>query len=320
LAVYCPNCGESAPDDATFCNFCGANLRTGVSSPNRSQPPTNPNVKTCFYCAKPLAGEDAFYFHCKYCGQDFCSAHRLPESHLCKSNPIRRTLPTTSSAYYTTGGGYTSSTYNKPRKGGGGFISNQGRNLIILILSGLVIGLISYFISYNGVPLLLYLVQYNPLVYSGWYPPLVTSIIVVYPPLPQLGYLGLEDVFFNAISVFFIDGLLRYVYSPRQYYATFLVTGIAGNIISLIAFGNQQIISFGASGGIFGLVAGALTSDYVINGRINRGLVIWFIFIFVYSALGGSVDVYAHLGGAAVGLVAGFFAGRSKKSSMQYRY
>jgi rhomboid protease GluP len=309
LTLYCPRCGEGNPDDATFCNFCGASLATGVRPP-----PPNPNVKTCFYCNKPLTGEDAFYFHCKYCGQDFCSAHRLPESHLCKSNPIRRTLPSTSSPYYTTGGGYTSSTYTKPGRGRG-FISEPGKYLIILIFSGLVIGGLASLVSYDGFPLIYFLVQVNPLVFAGWVPPLVTSIIVV-----EFGSLGILDVVFNAISVFFVDGLLKQIYSTKQYFIVFLVTGVVGNLASLFGYGNALIVSFGASGGIFGLVAGALTCEYALTGRFNRNLVIWFVIIFVYSSILGSTDIYAHLGGAISGLIAGYYVGKSRKRTPRYAY
>ncbi len=318
MTLYCPNCGSKAPDEASFCNFCGSSLHNAKPSPSGGSVP--PNVKKCFYCSKPFVGQDAFYFRCRYCGQDFCTEHRLPENHLCKSNPMRRTKPSSSMPYYSTGGNYKSSTYNR---GGGGSsflnLSKQGRNLIILIVSGLLIGAIAAYIPFQGSSLLAYLIQVNSFdLQTNWYVPLVTSIIVVIPPIPQFiqnfGYSGLEDVFFNAISVFFVDGLLRYAYTTRQYYFVFLVTGVAGNILSLLAY-SSNIVSFGASGGIFGLVAGALTSEYALSGRVNRGLIIWFVFIFIYSTfLSANIDIYAHLGGAATGLLCGYFAGRSLKS------
>lgn len=264
------------------------------------------NTKKCAYCAKPFIGEDAYYFHCRYCDQDFCNEHRLPENHLCKSSPIRRNIPTTSIPYYSTSGGgyYTSSGSSRARGGSFLNISKQGRILAILIVLGLVLGFVLNYVLIDGVPVTDYLVQYNVLVYSGWYLPILTSMIIVYP-----SSLGLLDVFFNAISIVWIDRLLSYTFSPKQYYAVFIITGVAGNLLSL--FNGPNIVSFGASGGIFGLVAGAVTSDYAIRGRVNRSLVIWFIFIFIYSSIAGSVDLLAHLGGALVGLLAGYVAGRS---------
>ena len=141
---------------------------------------------------------------------------------------------------------------------------------------------------------------------------MVTSMIVVAPSL-----LGLEDMAFNAIALLFVDALLRNAFTPRQYYLVFLLTGIVGNLVSFFGYGPGQgitatTISFGASGGIFGLVAGAVAVDYAVTRRMNTGLVIWFVIIFVYSSLGGSVDFFAHIGGALAGLVAGFIVGRAR--------
>jgi membrane associated rhomboid family serine protease len=188
---------------------------------------------------------------------------------------------------------------------------------MILIVLGLLIGFVTQFISIGGIPLVYFLVQTNYLVYQGWgIPSLATSMIVVLAP--PISYLGIVDIFFNAISVLFVDGLLRNTYTSVQYYIVFFLTGLAGNLVSLLGYGQANIISFGASGGIFGLVAGAVTSDYALNGRINMGLVGWFIFIFVYSSLGGSVNVFAHLGGALVGLLAGYIIGKSRRRPARY--
>ena len=224
---------------------------------------------------------------------------------------MRRTLPSSASPYYSTSGGFSSPTYSRARSTFGINLSKPGKNLIILIVLGLVVGFVSEFFFVGNVQLTFYLVQNNYLVFHGWIPALVTSIIVA-PGVP-----GVIDVLFNAISVFFIDGLLRNVYTPKQYYLVFLLTGIAGNIVSLFGYGAGPNIvssttSFGASGGIFGLLAGVLSADYAMNRRINSSLLIWFVIIFVYSSLGGAVDVYAHLGGAVVGLAIGYYIGKKR--------
>ncbi|MGI0091510.1 MAG: rhomboid family intramembrane serine protease [Nitrososphaerales archaeon] len=276
--------------------------------------PSAGSQRACHFCSKPLIGEDAYYFHCKYCDHDFCSEHRLPESHLCVSNPVRRSVPSNSSMpYYTTGGGYYSSTGRSSNRGGFTInISHMGRNLAILIAAGLVLGFIFSLIPFDGVTLVVFLVQYNALVYTGWYLPILTSIIIVYP-----GSSGLLDVFFNAIAVVWLDRLLSSTYSPRQYYSIFALTGVGGNLLSLLY--GPDVISFGASGGIFGLIAGAVMADYALNRKINGTLIAWFVFIFVISGysggVSGGVDLLAHLGGAVVGLPAGYIVGRSRRNA-----
>jgi rhomboid protease GluP len=292
-----------SPDGATYCKNCGAQIQASATA-------VSPDVKKCSYCSKPLVGEDAYYFRCRYCGQDFCYEHRLPENHLCKSSPLRRNIPNTGSgSYYSTGGGYWAST-GKSSQRSGGFsinISKQGRNLAIAVVAGLIIGVILNFISVGGNPLTLYLVQFNALVFTGWIVPLFTSMIVVLPNSS-----GVIDVAFNAFAVIWLDGLLRVTYTPRQYYAVFIGTGLVGNLLSLLY--GPNIVSYGASGGIFGLIAGAVTVDYARNGRFNQSLVIWFVFIFFLSTFTGGVDAFAHLGGAVAGLVAGYFIGKSGAS------
>ncbi len=310
----CPQCGAEVPANASFCPACGEDLHPAVADSAVAQS----DVKKCYFCSKPFVGEDAYYFKCRYCEHDFCSEHRLPENHLCKSSPLRRNIPTTSMPYYSTSSGYYTSSGQSSRGGLSLSLSKQGRNLIILIASGVVIGLLASFIFVDNIQVLLFLLQDNYLVYHGWLPALVTSIIVVAPNI-----LGLEDIFFNAIAVFFIDGLLRNVYSPKQYYVVFLLTAIAGNVVSLFGYGPgggivATTLSFGASGGIFGLVAGAVSADYAFNRRVNTALVIWFLIIFVWSALGGSVDIFAHLGGALVGLAMGFVIGERRRTSYRH--
>jgi rhomboid protease GluP len=167
------------------------------------------------------------------------------------------------------------------------------------------------------------LVQVNALVFIGYgIPSLLTSMVVVLSPIATTftagTYLGIVDVFFNAISILFVDGLLRNTYTSRQYYIVFLITGLAGNLLSLI--GNPPLtISFGASGGIFGLVAGAVTADYALNKRINFMLVGWFVFILIYSSISPNVDYLAHFGGALVGLLAGYIIGKTRARTVSYR-
>jgi len=189
-------------------------------------------------------------------------------------------------------------------------LSEQGRNLIYVVVGGLVIGTALAFVTINQVPLYgndvpLYalFLQWNKAVLAGWIWQLVTSIIIAPPTLS-----GILDVAFNAMALAWLDGLLSYTYSKKQYYAVFLATGIAGNIFSLA--NGPRVVSFGASGGIFGLLAGVISFDLVTNRRVNPGLMLWFGVIFIFSSfLFVYVDWIAHAGGALLGLVLGYGIG-----------
>lgn len=182
-------------------------------------------------------------------------------------------------------------------------LSTQGRNLAAAVVGGLVVGTVLTFVTVDGVPLTLLLLQYNGLVVAGWVWQLATSIVVA-PPTWQ----GAIDVGFNAMALLWLDGFFSLTYSRNQYYGVFFLTAIAGNIASL-ANGPREL-SFGASGGIFGLLAGVITFDLATNRRLNLALVAWFTVVFVFSSfLFARVDWLAHAGGALVGLALGYAVG-----------
>jgi membrane associated rhomboid family serine protease len=186
-------------------------------------------------------------------------------------------------------------------------LSEQGRNLIFAILGGLVIGTALAFVAVDGIPLYLLLLQDNRLVAMGWVWQLVTSIIIAPPTLT-----GLFDVAFNAMALAWLDGFFSLAYSKRQYYTVFLATAVAGNVFSL-ANGPREI-SFGASGGIFGLLAGVISFDVVTNRRLNPSLILWFTGVFLVSSfLFAYVDWLAHAGGALLGLVLGYAVGARRR-------
>ncbi len=182
-------------------------------------------------------------------------------------------------------------------------VSRQGRALALAILSGLVFGAVASRVSVDQVPLILLFLQSNSAVLAGAFWQLFTSLIIA-PPDP----LGAIDVLFNALAVVWLDGILSSAYDLRQYFGTFLLSGLAGNVISLL--NGPAEISFGASGGIFGLLAGAVSADFAAERRVNYGLLAWFLLIFVFSSFAlPLVDWLAHLGGSVFGVVAGYYLG-----------
>ena len=192
-------------------------------------------------------------------------------------------------------------------------ISTQGRNLSLAIVAGLVFGLAASEVSVYGIPLVYYFVQFNLAVYAGWYWQLFTSLFVVIPFSSTQGPLGVADVLFNAFAVVVLDGVLSHAFHEWEYYAVFVFSGLVGNSVSLL--NGPVSVSFGASGGIFGLLAGAVTFDFVVERRIDYTLLAWFLLIFIFSSFALSyVDWLAHLGGAASGVVAGYWLGTRRGS------
>ena len=166
-----------------------------------------------------------------------------------------------------------------------------------------MVGTAFAFVSVDGVPLTYLLLQFNGLVMRGWIWQLVTSIVVAPPTWP-----GLLDVGFNAMALVWLDGFFTLAYSKNQYYAVFLATAVAGNVVSLA--NGPRAASFGASGGIFGLLAGVISFDVVTSRKVDFTLIAWFVVVFVVSSfLFASVDWLAHAGGTLLGLVLGYAIG-----------
>ena len=175
------------------------------------------------------------------------------------------------------------------------------------IVGGLLFGLATWGIDFGGRPLTFLFLQENYLVYRGVYWQLVTSIFVATPDV-----LGVADVLFNALAVVWLDNLLSAAFEAKEYYATFLLSAVSGNLLSLLA--GPGLTSFGASGGIFGLLAGAVSEDYAVERRVNGGLLAWFLLVFVFSSFSSAyVDWMAHLGGALFGLAAGYYLGAARR-------
>jgi rhomboid protease GluP len=189
-------------------------------------------------------------------------------------------------------------------------VSRQGRNLGLAIVGGLVFGTAAWGASFAGAPLTYLFIQENSQVYGGYYWQLLTSLVVA-PPFPFP--LGVIDVLFNAIAVVWLDGLLSGTFKARTYYAIFILAGLSGNLLSLASGPGEA--SFGASGGIFGLLAAAVSEDYAGEGRINYVLLLWFIAIFTMSSFTiPYVNWVAHLGGAVFGLAAGYYLGIGRRN------
>jgi len=187
-------------------------------------------------------------------------------------------------------------------------VSTQGRNLALAFAIGLVFSVLLLNVEIYGTPLTYYLIQYNLAVYSGAVWQLLTSIFVVVP-FSSEGPLGVVDVLFNTIAIVWLDGLLSHAFQRWDYYAVFVLSALAGNLASLL--NGPGAASFGASGGIFGLLAGAVAKDFAVEGRVDFNLLAWFLAVFVFSSFALSyVDWQAHLGGAFLGLAAGYLVGR----------
>lgn len=124
-------------------------------------------------------------------------------------------------------------------------------------------------------------------------------------------HFGMDHLANNMVMLAAIGWNLEYEIGKIKFLIIYLVSGLAGNILS--AFGDiiigEYAVSAGASGAVFGII-GALLYVVIRNrghiGTISgRGLVLMIILSLYYGFTSSGVDNLAHIGG----LVAGFILG-----------
>lgn len=150
-------------------------------------------------------------------------------------------------------------------------------------------------------PIALYaLIQVNYLVERGFLYQLITSIVIT----PSL-----TDGFFNVLSMLVIYRIFG-SYAGKKEYLVFLVSGILGNIVSLLQ--GPYVSSAGASGGIFGVLAYYVLDSFRAERNLSKwlaeGYLILLAIVFVISDLIPGVDVLAHVGGTLAGFLLSFIS------------
>jgi len=145
--------------------------------------------------------------------------------------------------------------------------------------------------------------KFGPLIFAGEWWRLVTAIFL---------HAGLLHIGLNLWCLFDLGPTVESLFSTPKFLVIYLVTGVAGFILSLwwSPFG----LSIGASGAVLGLIGALIGASYHHGhlGKEYRGqLWRWVIYIFIFGLLsavfGLGLDNAAHLGGLVTGAVLGYF-------------
>jgi len=129
---------------------------------------------------------------------------------------------------------------------------------------------------------------------------------------------GFGHIFFNMITLFFFGSYLSRLVGSSWFAIVYFVGGIIGNLLFYL-LGDTYSVAVGASGAVYA-VAGALVM-LVPNLKVYLYFILpmplWVV-ILVFFVLGSIPGVIpgiawqAHLGGLAVGLIAGYFFRRKR--------
>jgi membrane associated rhomboid family serine protease len=138
-----------------------------------------------------------------------------------------------------------------------------------------------------------------PLIFAGQWWRLVTAMFL---------HGGLIHIGFNMWVLIDLGPEAESLFTMPKYLFLYLVTGIAGYVLSLVW--NPGGISIGASGalmGLIGILIGASFHHGSLGKQYRQQLWKWVIYIFVLALLPGlNIDNAAHLGGLASGLLLGY--------------
>ena len=173
-----------------------------------------------------------------------------------------------------------------------------GPTYILIILNSMVYG-ITAVASMNPLIIddwiLALIGQYNARVlFDGWYWQIFTSLFVHANLLHILG-----NMFFLLIYGVRAEDL----FSSSQYLETYFASGIVGNLLSLLM--GPDVVSVGASGAIFGLFGASVIYMRRSVGQSIAGALMYAFYLFVLN-IGVGVNLLAHFGGLATGLMIGY--------------
>jgi rhomboid protease GluP len=150
--------------------------------------------------------------------------------------------------------------------------------------------------------------QVNALVMQGWYWQLFTAMFVHVTIVHLVG---------NMLFLFIFGLRAEEMFDIKEYLLIYFLSGLAGNLLTLL-FG-PSMVSAGASGAIFGMFGAVTVYVRRTLGQSILGALIYAFFLLVISA-GLEVNILAHFGGLAVGLLLGYFWGSAHKSKVNYTH
>jgi rhomboid protease GluP len=142
--------------------------------------------------------------------------------------------------------------------------------------------------------------QYNRYVFDGQYWQLFTSMFV---------HVDLIHLALNMLFLIIFGLRAEELFRTEEYFTVYLLSGLAGNILTLM-FMPVFTISAGASGAIFGMYGASIIYMRKTFGQSILGALLY-SFILLMLTTGGDVNIIAHFGGLASGLIMGYLLAKS---------
>ena len=123
-------------------------------------------------------------------------------------------------------------------------------------------------------------------------------------------------LFSNMIALLIFGAAVENNYRRYQYLIIYFLSGLIGNIFSLILL-PFNVISLGASGAIFGLIGAA----FIFFAREDQSFILLgliYIVYFIIMSFAPGINPWAHLFGLLGGVTFGYFFRQKKKYEDYY--
>lgn len=118
---------------------------------------------------------------------------------------------------------------------------------------------------------------------------------------------NIMHILFNGYALYQLGPLIEHVYGPARFTILFVLSGIAGYLVSM-PFGH---VSVGASGALFGMIGAAIAFGKRrggTHGKLLRDAAIrWLVIGLAFGFIIPGIDNYAHGGGAVAGFGLAWF-------------
>ena len=124
-------------------------------------------------------------------------------------------------------------------------------------------------------------------------------------------HFGFEHLFFNMLLLYFLGDILERELGGVIFCFSYLVTGLVGNVASLIYYAVKAsyVVSAGASGAVFGLVGLVGYMVYAHRGYFrgisSHQIIMMVVFTLYNGFTGGGVNNTAHIFGLLSGILCG---------------
>ena len=131
---------------------------------------------------------------------------------------------------------------------------------------------------------------------------------------------GIFHLFFNMYSLYIVGPRVEDFYGKWKFLLIYMISGISGGLLSVAM--NNDSVSVGASGAIFGLFGALLYFGYNYRGYIGSIIRSQILPIVIYNLFIGffisGIDMWGHIGGLVGGIITSYVFGTIENK--KYRF